>query len=167
MSKEPPEGADGSGFPSGASGGGRDATRKLKTFGATRGNQDRLADAITRFAGSTVFVYVHVAWFVAWVLLNLGAFGSALIFDPFPYGLLTLAVSLEAIFLSTFVMISQNLSARRDAFRAERDFETDVRSEIWLQYIGESLGVDWKQVDKEEGKQLARMKISGDGRRSP
>ena len=67
--------------------------------------QNRIADTITRFAGSMLFVYVHVAWFALW--LGLGV-------EDFPYGLLTMLVSLEAIFLSTFVLISQN---RSDATR--------------------------------------------------
>jgi uncharacterized membrane protein len=69
--------------------------------------QNRIADAITRFAGSMPFVYLHVVWFVLWI-----AFGV----EPFPFGLLTMIVSLEAIFLSSFVMISQNRAdAKREA----------------------------------------------------
>ena len=75
---------------------------------------NRVADAITRFAGSMVFVYVHVVWFTVWMVINLGAFGKAAEFDRFPFGLLTMAVSLQAIFLSTFLLISQN---RRDEAR--------------------------------------------------
>jgi uncharacterized membrane protein len=67
--------------------------------------QNRIADWITTFAGSMIFVYVHIVWFAAWI-----AFGV----EGYPYGLLTMIVSLEAIFLSTFVMISQN---RADAKR--------------------------------------------------
>ncbi len=73
--------------------------------------QNRIADVITGFAGSMAFLYVHIVWFVIWIggneLLSKG-------WDPFPFGLLTMIVSLEAIFLSTFVMISQN---RADAKR--------------------------------------------------
>jgi uncharacterized membrane protein len=61
--------------------------------------QNRIADRITRFAGSMVFVYVHVVWFAVWIGLRV---------ESYPFGLLTMIVSLEAIFLSTFVMISQN-----------------------------------------------------------
>jgi uncharacterized membrane protein len=71
--------------------------------------QNRAADGITLFAGSMWFVYLHVALFTFWLLTDGGPFD-----DPFPYGLLTMIVSLEAIFLSTFVMISQN---RADARR--------------------------------------------------
>jgi uncharacterized membrane protein len=67
--------------------------------------QNRIADAITDFAGSMWFVYIHIVWFGLWI--GLGA-------EKYPYGLLTMIVSLEAIFLSTFVMISQN---RADAKR--------------------------------------------------
>jgi uncharacterized membrane protein len=70
--------------------------------------QNRIADAVTAFAGSMVFVYVHVVWFVIWVSLPV---------EKYPFGLLTMIVSLEAIFLSTFVMISQNRAdARRQVF---------------------------------------------------
>jgi uncharacterized membrane protein len=71
--------------------------------------QNRIADKITTFAGSMAFVYLHVVWFVVWIL-----FGTLIGFDSYPFGLLTMIVSLEAIFLSTFVMISQN---RADAKR--------------------------------------------------
>jgi uncharacterized membrane protein len=67
--------------------------------------QNRVADAITAFSGSMLFVYVHIIWFVCWI-----GFGV----EKYPYGLLTMIVSLEAIFLSTFVLISQN---RADAKR--------------------------------------------------
>ena len=71
--------------------------------------QNRIADKITTFAGSMGFVYLHVAWFVVWIVT-----GTVWGFDAYPFGLLTMIVSLEAIFLSTFVMISQN---RADAKR--------------------------------------------------
>ena len=70
--------------------------------------QSRIADVITGFAGSMSFVYVHIAWFASWILFGV---------EKYPYGLLTMIVSLEAIFLSTFVMISQNRAdARRQVF---------------------------------------------------
>src|SRR5688572_19228383 len=69
-----------------------------------RSAEDRVADVITSFSGRMLFVYFHIIWFGAWILLNLGLFGLEP-FDPFPFGLLTMIVSLEAIFLSTFVLI--------------------------------------------------------------
>jgi uncharacterized membrane protein len=74
--------------------------------------QERLADAITVFSGNLSFVYLHALWFGLWVLLNTGWFGIRP-FDAFPSSLLTMIVSLEAIFLSTFVLISQNRSGVR------------------------------------------------------
>ena len=84
-----------------------DATQKipghpaLLEFGQDRAKslQNRIADSITTFAGSMVFVYIHIAWFALWIGIGL---------EHYPFGLLTMIVSLEAIFLSTFVMISQN-----------------------------------------------------------
>ena len=69
-----------------------------------------------------IFVYIHIAWFTIWVLLNTGRYGIEP-FDPFPYGLLTMIVSLEAIFLSTFVLISQNQMSKESENRAELDLQ--------------------------------------------
>src|SRR5437879_2099822 len=66
-----------------------------------KGLQDRMADKLTEFSGSMAFAYVHAIWFVVWVAINVG-WTPLHKFDPFPFGLLTLIVSLEAIFLSTF-----------------------------------------------------------------
>ncbi len=82
---------------------------------------NRLADSITTFAGSMVFVYVHIVWFGVWMAINLGLFGRSAEFDRFPFGLLTMAVSLEAIFLSTFLLISQN--RQDEARRVVADME--------------------------------------------
>ena len=78
--------------------------------------QNRVADMITHFAGSMLFVYLHVVWFVVW--LRFEPFK-----DVFPYGLLTMIVSLEAIFLSTFVMISQNRADEKRQVLADHQWE--------------------------------------------
>jgi uncharacterized membrane protein len=109
--------------------------------------QDHVADAITSFAGSLNFVYIHTVWFGIWILLNVGLVGAGLKFDKFPFGLLTMIVSLEAIFLSTFVMVSQNRQSARADIRAEIDFETNLRSEIWSVHIGQKLGIDAEHVE--------------------
>lgn len=83
-----------------------------------RSLQDRLADTITALSGRMVFVYGHIVWFGLWFLLNTGHFGIPS-FDPFPYGLLTMIVSLEAIFLATFVLISQNRLSIEAEHRAD------------------------------------------------
>ncbi len=75
----------------------------------------RIADKITRFAGSMQFVYLHVLWFGCWI-----GFGV----ESYPYGLLTMIVSLEAIFLSTFVMISQNRADEKQQVLADQEWKT-------------------------------------------
>ncbi|MEU9450085.1 DUF1003 domain-containing protein [Streptomyces sp. NPDC048277] len=112
-----------------------------------RTSQDRFADAITAFAGTMGFVYVHAVWFVVWIALNLGLFGRAADFDPYPFGLLTMIVSLEAIFLSTFVMVSQNRQAARENVRADLVFETNIRAEVWAEHMGRALGLDPAEVE--------------------
>jgi uncharacterized membrane protein len=123
-----------------------------------RGAQDRAADGITRFAGSMSFVYLHIGWFVAWILLNAGLLGTALVFDDFPFGLLTLVVSLEAIFLSTFVMISQNREAAREDIRAQLDFETNLRAEVLVYAIAKHTGVDLAKVNATIDSEIARTR---------
>jgi uncharacterized membrane protein len=76
--------------------------------------QNRIADAITTFAGSMPFVYVHVVWFTVWIALGV---------EKYPFGLLTMIVSLEAIFLSTFVMISQNRADAKRQVLADHQWE--------------------------------------------
>jgi len=110
--------------------------------------QDRVADQVTAFAGSLNFVYLHSVWFGIWILLNVGLFGVTIEFDKFPFGLLTMIVSLEAIFLSTFVMVSQNRQAARADVRSELDFETNLRAEIWAVHIGEKLGINPDHVEE-------------------
>lgn len=95
--------------------------------------EDRISGAITDFAGSMRFVYIHTLWFGLWIIVNAGLFqaiGLHIIpFDPFPFGLLTLVVSLEAIYLSTFVMIAQNRQSAVADARAQADYAVNVRAE--------------------------------------
>jgi uncharacterized membrane protein len=116
-------------------------------FELLRRSQNEVADKVTSFAGSLKFVYLHIAWFVVWIGINVGLIAFGRPFDKFPFGLLTMIVSLEAIFLSTFVMVSQNRQARREGLRAELDFEANIRSQIWSIHIGQQLGVDVEHVE--------------------
>ena len=101
----------------------------LRTKAARERNlQNRLADGITSFSGRMSFAYVHIVWFAIWILLNTGRFGVR-VFDPFPYGLLTMVVSLEAIFLSTFVLISQNRLGEETERRADLDLHIGLLTE--------------------------------------
>ena len=76
--------------------------------------QSRIADGITAFAGSMAFVYVHIIWFALWISIPL---------EKYPFGLLTMIVSLEAIFLSTFVMISQNRADARRQVLSDQQYQ--------------------------------------------
>lgn len=89
---------------------------------------DRVADWITSFSGTTSFFLLHVLWFTFWLLANTGKMGIAP-FDPFPYGLLTTIVSLEAIFLSTFILISQNRMSQINDQRADLDLQVNLLAE--------------------------------------
>lgn len=115
--------------------------QKLKSL------EDQAADKITSFAGTMNFVYLHTTWFLVWILINLGVLGSGLAFDTFPFGLLTLIVSLEAIFLSTFVMISQNRQAKAAELRSELDYQTDVKAEREIDVIMRTL----QRIAKKQG----------------
>jgi uncharacterized membrane protein len=90
--------------------------------------QDRLANAMTAYSGSMLFFYVHIVWFSVWFLLNTGHLGIQP-FDPYPYGFLTMVVSLEAIFLATFVLISQNLLAKETARITDLSLHTGLLTE--------------------------------------
>jgi uncharacterized membrane protein len=94
---------------------------------ANRSSADRIADLIAAFCGSMTFVWVHVIWFGVWVFANtlLGIEP----FDPFPFTFLTLIVSLEAIFLSTFILISQNHETRLSERRNQLDLQINLLTE--------------------------------------
>ena len=101
--------------------------------------QLRVADAITHFAGSMAFVYVHMAAFALWMLLA----------ERNPWPTLTLVVSLEAIFLSTFVMIGQNRQAELQKVKADHDFveqELELKTNTQLTREIESLVVEVKRL---------------------
>jgi uncharacterized membrane protein len=90
--------------------------------------QDRIANAMTDFSGSMGFFYVHIVWFLIWIIINTDHFWIPA-FDPFPYGLLTMIVSLEAIFLSTFVLISQNLFGKEAERLTDLGLQTSLLAE--------------------------------------
>jgi uncharacterized membrane protein len=105
-----------------------------------RSLQDRIADIITAFSGRMLFVYGHIVWFGLWILLNTGRFGLPP-FDPFTYGLLTMVVSLEAIFLSTFVLLSQNRLSEDVEHRANLGLQIGLLTEHELTRVLQMLDV--------------------------
>jgi uncharacterized membrane protein len=110
----------------------------------------RISDAITDFTGSMAFVYVHVIWFAVWILLNIGLIHIPNVseFDRFPFSLLTMIVSLEAIFLSTFVLISQNRLATASEKRAELDLQVNLLAEQKATKVLEMLDQITEQLDQ-------------------
>lgn len=142
-------------------------THEQDVVGRMRGTQDRIADAITAFAGTMTFVYLHALWFAVWIVCNEGVFGDGVTWDPYPFGLLTMIVSLEAIFLSTFVMVSQNRQAARENVRADLDFETNVRSEVWAVHMGRALGVDPVEVERRVQELLVENRARMNGTAQP
>jgi len=113
---------------------------------SARSRQERIADWITWFSGNLPFVYFHAVWFTLWIVANLGLFGLPP-FDPFPYGLLTMIVSLEAIFLSTFVLVSQNRQALLADRRADLDLQTNLLAEHEITRVLAMLDAICKQLD--------------------
>lgn len=108
---------------------------------------DMVADRITRFCGSMPFVWVHVIWFTVWIVGNTALPLKPI--DPYPFSFLTLVVSLEAIFLSTFIMISENRQGRVDERRSHLDLQINLLAEQentkmlkLLEGMAKKLGVD-------------------------
>ena len=104
------------------------AMRKLDELAvAKRTVADRIAEFVARFCGSITFVWIHAAWFAAWLLWN--AVPGLWHFDPYPFTFLTLCVSLEAIFLSSFILISQNYEMRISERRSHLDLQINLLAE--------------------------------------
>jgi len=80
---------------------------------------DKASDVITKFCGDIKFVIIHLIWWIIWIVFQA---------EPFPYGLLTLVVSLESIVLSTFILMSANRSEERDHKMVENDYKTDKQT---------------------------------------
>lgn len=94
-----------------------------------RTTPEKLSDWLTAHFGSVWFLFANVVWFTIWIVVNLGFVPGVVPFDPFPFGLLTMIVSLEAIILSIFVLMSQNRAAKVDDLREELDLEIDIITE--------------------------------------
>jgi CRP/FNR family transcriptional regulator, cyclic AMP receptor protein len=92
----------------------------------------RIADVIAVFSGSIPFLVLNAVFFAVWLVVN--AFPE-LAFDPYPFGLLTMVVSLEAIFLSIFVLVSQNRQADKDRIRNELDYQVNLKSELGVSVL--------------------------------
>lgn len=90
---------------------------------------DKIADFITARLGSMTFLAINAVWFLSWVVINIGLIPAIPPFDPYPFGLLTMTVSLEAIFLAIIVLISQNRAAKIDDLREEVELQINTIAE--------------------------------------
>jgi uncharacterized membrane protein len=96
---------------------------------AARSGGERFADAVAHHAGRVWFIGAHAFWFAGWILLNVGLVPGIPSFDPYPYQFLTFVVSLEAIFLSLFILMSQNRSSRQADARSHLDLQINLLAE--------------------------------------
>jgi uncharacterized membrane protein len=96
----------------------------------------RVADGIAWFSGSMPFLMVNGGWFIIWIIINTFPVGIPA-FDPYPFGLLTMIVSLEAIFLACFVLISQNRQAEKDRVRSDIEYEVNIKAELEIAHLHE------------------------------
>ncbi len=141
---------------------------KIKSFkakmDAKRNLSDKIADFLTESFGTVFFLGINVLWFALWIFLNTGLVPGIPVFDPFPFGLLTMIVSLEAIFLAIIVLITQNRAAHVEDLREEIDLQINVRTEeevtkilIILDQIHDHLG-----LPPEDDAELIMMKKKTD-----
>jgi uncharacterized membrane protein len=107
---------------------------------SSRSAATKLADWVTKFVGSWTFVIIHIVWFAVWIIFKV---------EGFPFGLLTMIVSLEAILLSTFIMISQNRQSDRDRAQAQADYETNVSAKTEIEELQKALArIEDEKLDK-------------------
>src|SRR5205814_7290600 len=108
------------------------------------------ADSIAEFSGSIPFLLLHVLAFGLWIGINWIPIPGLKPFDPYPFGFLTLAVSLEAIFLSVFVLLSQNRQAAKDRIHADIEYDVNLKAELEIAHLHE-------KIDRLTGDVLVRL----------
>jgi CRP-like cAMP-binding protein len=120
----------------------------------------RIADFAAAFSGSFTFLFVHLVWFAAWVLANMRLIPGVTPFDPYPFGLLTMVVSLEAIFLSCMVLISQNRQASKDRIRSDVEYDANIRAGLEVTQLHVKVDAVYEQF----GTRLAALERAVTGR---
>ena len=98
---------------------------------------EKIADIIAEFSGSITFLVLNAVWFFFWIVWNVVP--RIPHFDPYPFGFLTMVVSLEAIFLSIFVLVSQNRQAEKDRLRADSEYEVNLKAELEITQLHEKM----------------------------
>lgn len=105
---------------------------------------EKIADVIAEFSGSILFLVLNAVWFTVWIVWNVAPWVPH--FDPYPFGFLTMVVSLEAIFLSIFVLVSQNRQAAKDRLRADAEYEVNLKAELEITHLHEKVDFLSEQV---------------------
>jgi uncharacterized membrane protein len=120
----------------------------------TRTTVMKVADWISDFSGSLPFLFIHIVIFAVWIGLNVRPLSSTAAggFDPYPFGLLTMVVSLEAIILSVFVLLSQNRQVSRDRVRNDVEYAVNLKAELEIAHLHE-------KVDEMNAELLARIEV--------
>ena len=120
---------------------------------------EKVADLLTQKFGTILFLSLNAVWFIAWLLINLDLVPGIKPFDPFPFGLLTMIVSLEAIFLAIIVLISQNREEKITDLREEISLQIGIYSERELSKVLELMTLLLKKnnIDVSDDKLLQRM----------
>ncbi len=120
---------------------------------------EKIADLLTQRFGTVLFLSINAVWFISWLLINLNLVPGIKPFDPFPFGLLTMIVSLEAIFLAIIVLISQNREEKITDLREEISLQIGIFSERELSKVLDLMVLLLKKnnIDVSEDKQLQRM----------
>ncbi len=129
------------GFPSG--------TKPEQILNKMHSAEGKLAEFITNWSGSMAFVYFHILWFGLWFVVNSTDIVRLHLkpFDPYPYGLLTMIVSLEAIFLATFIIINQNRQALVDTYRELEEEREELEEEKEQEELEEDVEDIQKDLD--------------------
>ena len=140
----------------------REASRQLRHAASRDINEEvedtrttvmKMADWISEFSGSLPFLFIHCILFALWIVLNTGPLERTRLggWDPFPYGFLTMCVSLEAIILSVFVLLSQNRQVARDRTRNDIEYQVNLKAELEIAHLHE-------KVDEMNAELLERLK---------
>ncbi|MDO8430476.1 MAG: DUF1003 domain-containing protein [Candidatus Taylorbacteria bacterium] len=126
---------------------------------AKRTGMERIADAMTSRFGSNTFLLLNIVLFILWVLINTDQIGAISVFDPFPFNLLTTIVSLEAIILAIFVLISQNRTTKVDDLREETHLQINLITERELTKLMKMMALllERQGVDLSQDPELIKM----------
>lgn len=126
---------------------------------AKRKPAEKAADWLTAKFGNIAFLFVNILWFAVWIIVNAGLIPFIPQFDPFPFGLLTMIVSLEAIMLAIIVLISQNRAVKVDELREETDLQVDIITEQEITKLLELLVklLEKNGIDVSDDKELPEM----------